>query len=49
MAKQEKKDVKSVEMRDGVTVITHEDGTVEEITGPVDLQLGNVTGGISFG
>jgi len=47
MAKQDKP-VESVRMIDDVTVITYEDGTVEELTGPVDLKLGTVRGGISM-
>lgn len=48
MAKQDKP-VQSVDMVDGATVITYEDGTVETIVGPADLQLGDVSGGLNFG
>jgi len=48
MAQQIDKPVKSVDTVDDVTVITYEDGTVEKHFGPVDLKLGNVSGGLTF-
>ena len=48
MAKQEKKDIRSVETTNGVTVITYEDGSQKvEHAGGV-ISAGTISGGVSF-
>ncbi|QUX27883.1 hypothetical protein KGD83_21770 [Nocardiopsis akebiae] len=48
MAK-EKKDVQSIETKDGVTVITYEDGSTEVQHRGGVVQAGTISGGIHFG
>jgi len=48
MAKQEKKDIRSVETTNGVTVITYEDGSQKvEHAGGV-ISAGTISGGVVF-